>query len=170
MEVGSLRERIIVALLTYKFGQDNVVTDMPITEREVDVKLFGKPISIKTISNRRLTGVKLSWTVDSAKAREFREGYDPGLDMLLVQIVWEGPGGLFYIPVHLQKWLFGHIGREQYIKLPKPGTNPRGVEITQGALSMLVAHTDCKKIAIRWERRDVEYDPYARWVDLWAED
>jgi len=46
MEVGSLRERILIALLIYKFGEENVETDIPITEPEVDVRLFGEPISI----------------------------------------------------------------------------------------------------------------------------
>jgi len=32
MEVGSLREKIIVALLIYKFGQSNIQTEIPITE------------------------------------------------------------------------------------------------------------------------------------------
>ncbi len=45
MEVGSLRERIIAALLIYKFGERNVETEIPITKREVDVKLFAQPIS-----------------------------------------------------------------------------------------------------------------------------
>ncbi len=49
MEVGSAREKIIVALLIYKFGKANVETEVPITEPEVDVKLFGEPVSIKTI-------------------------------------------------------------------------------------------------------------------------
>jgi len=40
MEVGSLRERVIIALLIYKFGQANVETNIPTTEPEVDVKLF----------------------------------------------------------------------------------------------------------------------------------
>ncbi len=47
MEVGSVRERIIVALLIYKFGEANVETEIPITEPEVDAKLFGEPVSIK---------------------------------------------------------------------------------------------------------------------------
>jgi len=41
MEVGSLRERIIVALLIYKFGEENVETEISITEPEIDVKLYG---------------------------------------------------------------------------------------------------------------------------------
>jgi len=73
MEVGSLREKIIIALLIYKFGEENVETEISITEPEVDVKLFGKPISIKTITGKSLSGVKLIWTVDAQKAREFRE-------------------------------------------------------------------------------------------------
>ena len=48
MEVGSLREKIIIALLIYKFGEENVETEIPITEPEIDVKLFGAPISIKS--------------------------------------------------------------------------------------------------------------------------
>ena len=59
MEVGSLHERIIIALLIYKFGEANVETEIPITEPEVDVKLFGEPVSIKTITRKRLSGVKL---------------------------------------------------------------------------------------------------------------
>lgn len=52
MEVGSLREKIIIALLIYKFGEKNVETEIPITEPEVDVKLFGYPISIKTVTGK----------------------------------------------------------------------------------------------------------------------
>ena len=50
MEVGSVREKIIIALLIYKFGEENTKTDISITESEVDVALFNNPISIKTIS------------------------------------------------------------------------------------------------------------------------
>ena len=53
MEVGSLREKILTALLIYKFGRENVQTEIPITEPEVDVILFGQPISIKSITGER---------------------------------------------------------------------------------------------------------------------
>jgi len=36
MEVGLVRERIIVVLLIYKFGEVNVETEIPITQKEVD--------------------------------------------------------------------------------------------------------------------------------------
>ena len=169
MEVGSLRERIIVALLIYKFGEANVETEIPITEPEVDVKLLGESVSIKTITGKRFSGVKLIWTVDPQKAREFQETYYPHYDILLIQINWGDTGGFYYIPLEVQKRLFSKIGREEYIKLPKPGTNPRGVEITKEALSQLVKNKATRIIEIPWQRSKIDYNPYKKWVDCWKE-
>lgn len=170
MEVGSVRERIIVALLIYKFGEANVETELPITEPEVDVKLFGSPLSIKTITGNSFGGVKIIWTVDAKKAKEFRASYHPNCDILLVQINWENEGGLYYIPLSVQKKLFDKIGRKNYIKLPKPGTNPRGVEVTKSALTSLVKDSELKSIRINWQKTTIDFNPYKRWVDLWKED
>ncbi|NWF76402.1 MAG: ThaI family type II restriction endonuclease [Nitrospirae bacterium] len=170
MEVGSVRERIIVALLIYNFGEDNVETEVPITEPEVDTKLFGEPVSIKTITGKSLSGVKLIWTVDAKKAKEFRENYYPYCDILLVQINWNDVGGFYYIPLDVQKRLFDRIGRNNYIKLPKPGTNPRGVEITKEALLNLVRDSKSRSISINWQRTKIEFNSYKRWVDLWREE
>ena len=170
MQVGSLRENIIVALLIYKFGEKDVNTDIPIVEPEVDVKLFEHPISVKTITGKSLSGVKLIWTVDAEKAREFLENYYPRYDMLFVQIVWNDIGGFYYIPIEAQKRLFEKIGRERYIKLPKPGTNPRGVEISKEALSRLVGDKETKVIEVSWQKSDVEYKLYQRWIDYWSEE
>jgi hypothetical protein len=170
MEVGSLRERIIVALLIYKFGGDSVETEIPITEPEVDVRLFGEPVSIKTLTGKGFSGVKLIWTVDAQKAKEFQETYSPHCDILLVQINWNNKGGFYYIPLETQKRLFDKIGKEKYIRLPKPGTNPRGVEITKEALEALVKDRESKVIEIYWQKAKIDYNPYKRWVDYWEED
>jgi len=170
MEVGSLREKIIVALLIYKFGESNVKTDIPITKPEVDAELFGQPVSVKTITGKGFSGVKLIWTVDAQKAREFRENYHPRCDILLVQIVWNAGGGFYYIPLEAQERLFKSVGRERYIKLPVPGTNPRGVEITKEALSQLVQDKETKVIEISWQKSEIDYHPYKRWVDYWREE
>lgn len=169
MQVGSVRESIIVALLIYKFGENNVQTDIPITQTEVDVKLFGQPISVKTITGKRLGGVKLIWTVDPQKAKEFQESYYPSRDVLFVQIVWGGKGGLYYIPLEAQQQLLEKIGNENYIKLPKPGTNPRGAEISQEALLALIRDKETKVIEISWQKPEIDYRPYQRWVDYWSE-
>ena len=170
MQVGSLRENIIVALLIYKFGENNVNTNIPIIEPEVDVELFGQPISIKTITGKGLSGVKLIWTVDAEKAQEFLENYYPRCDILFVQIVWNDIGGFYYVPVEAQRRLFEKIGVKRYIKLPKPGTNPRGVEISKEALSRLVGDKETKVIEMSWQKSDIEYKPYQRWVDYWSEE
>jgi len=165
MEVGSIRERILVALLIYKFGEKNVETEIPITEPEIDAYLFGHPISIKTITG--LGGVKLSWTVDAQKSREFVMNYRPKSDILLAQIVWNGEGGLFYIPLEAQERVFDTMGREGYFKLPKAGTNPRGVEISKDALLGLLLDKETRTIKISWKRSKIDYNPYQRWVDYW---
>ncbi|MBI4378075.1 MAG: ThaI family type II restriction endonuclease [Nitrospinae bacterium] len=169
MEVGSVRERIIVALLIYKFGEVNVETEIPITESEVDAKLFGEPVSVKTITGKSLGGVKLIWTVDAQKVIEFRENYYPSCDILLIQINWGDTGGFFYIPVELQEKVFDKMGRDNYIKLPKAGTNPRGAEITKEALSNLVADKQCQRIVIEWQKTKIDFNPYKKWVDFWKE-
>ena len=59
MEVGSTREKILIALLIHKFGKNNVDTEIPITETEVDVKVYENPISIKTFTEKNFNSVKL---------------------------------------------------------------------------------------------------------------
>lgn len=170
MQAGSLRENIIIALLIYKFGEQNVRTDIPIIAPEVDVEVFGVPVSIKTISGKGLSGVKLVWTVDAQKAREFSETYYPRCDILFVHIIWGGVGGFYYIPLEAQRKLFEEMGRGRYIRLPKPGTNPRGVEISREALLRLIGDKETKSIGISWQKSEIEYDPYRRWIDYWSEE
>jgi len=170
MEVGSARERIIIALLIYKFGGDNVKTNIPITEPEVDVAVFNKLISIKTITGKRLGGVKIIWTVDAQRALQFSENYIPCCDILLVQLNWNDVGWFYYFPRTSQSEILEKIGRERYIKLPKPGTNPRGVEISAEALDMLANHPETKSIQIEWHHRAIDYNPYQRWLELWGKD
>ena len=170
MEVGSIRERIIVSLLVFKFGEENVETEIPITEPEVDVKLFGNPISIKTKSGTSFSGVKLIWTVDATNAIEFQTRYRPSCDMIYVQINWGNNGGLFYFPKKVQEEIFNSLSRDNYIKLPPIGTNPRGVEISSKALQKLVEHKVTKKISIGWKKEEIEFNAFKRWIDLWAQE
>jgi len=146
-----------------------VDTDIKITEPETDVKLFGNPISIKTVTGKGLSGIKIIWTVDSEKARKFRGSYYPSCDLLLININWGGKGGLYLIPLSVQREIFNKLGRNKYIKLPKPGTNPRGVEFSKEAILRLIEHPYTSSIGIEWNRSEIEYDPYRRWVDYWKE-
>lgn len=170
MEVGSLREKVIIALLIYKFGEDNIHTSVPITKAEIDVIVFNNPVSIKTITGKNLGGIKLIWTVDANSALEFMNYYVPSCDMILVNIIWNDEGSFYYIPIEVQRETFKKLGKEKYIKLPKPGTNPRGVEMSKDALVALVNHKLTKRIPINWIKSEIEYRPYERWVELWSEE
>jgi hypothetical protein len=171
MEVGSLREKIIIGLLIYKYGEQNIDVNIPITEPEVDVRLFGKPISIKTITGQG--GVKAVWTVDAESARGFISNYVPKADILLVQIQWGKIGNFYYIPLETQLIVFQELGRDRYFNLPKPGTNPRGVEFSKEALVTLQGEKGVEAIDINWKHSDSKVaiiEAYRRWVDYWREE
>lgn len=170
MEIGSARERIILALFIYKFGEENVDTNIPITQPEVDVKVLEQQISIKTITGATINGIKLIWTVDAEKATHFISNYKPICDMVLVQINWGSIGYIYFIPKNAQEVIFSELGNTGYLKLPKPGTNPRGVELSRNAVDKLLNHNSTRKIKISWNRQDMEYKSYDRWIEYWNED
>lgn len=110
MEVGTLREQILVALLIHKFGEDSVNLDIPVTEHEVDVQVKGHPLSIKTITaqSKGTPAVKIVWTVDWEQVKGFTESYQPKCDMLLVIIRWGGTGGFYGIPLQARREVKRH--------------------------------------------------------------
>lgn len=167
MEVGSMRERIIIALLIHRFGEKYVKTDLPIHEPEVDVIVDEMPISIKTITGKRIGGVKLIWTVDREQAIRFGNEYIPTCDMLLVHINWDGEGGLYLFSKDLQSQVLNQMGPSVYLTLPKPGTNPRGVEMSKGAIRLLSTHPQSLVIPVHWEKKEISFDPFERWLELW---
>ena len=170
MEIGSARERILIAFLIYKFGDKDIDSDIPITFPETDVMVFNKPLSIKTFSNTTIKGVKLIWTTDQSKIKEFVDTYKPECDMLLVHINWSITGGVYLITKECQNEILQKCGNQNYFKIPKEGTNSRGVEISDEAIRDCVAHTSTKYIAIDWVRdENVLYNQYERWIELWKE-
>ncbi|MGB8226485.1 MAG: ThaI family type II restriction endonuclease [Sedimentisphaerales bacterium] len=172
MEVGSLREKILVAMLIHFFGNENVETEIPITKSEVDVKVFDTPISIKTVTTkgRSLGSVKIIWTVDAKSSLNFRENYHPSCDLLLVKIKWGNTGNLFYIPLDVQQEVFSCIGRNQYITLPKPMTNPRGATFASSALKEIIENKQTINLEIFWKKQEIVYETYKRWTDMWEEE
>lgn len=168
MEVGSVREKIISSLLIYNFGAENVNTEIPITEPEIDVVVGNKSLSIKTITKDG--GVKAVWTVDAQSSKRFIDNYTPKCDIILVQIWWGfEKDSFFLIPLSVQEEIFRNIGKNKYLKLPKEGTNPRGVEFSKEAINLMMENPQTLKIKIRWDKGDLKYDVYKRWVEYWNE-
>jgi len=166
MQAGSAREPIIIALLIYKFGEQNVETKIPITEPEIDVKLFGNPISIKT-KTKDFSGIRLKWTSDTQKSIEFSKEYSPSCDMIFVHIKWNNVGGFYFIPKEIQIETLRSMGYKNYIKL-STGTNNRGPAFTSTAIKQLIDNPRTMRISIDWKKRhDIDFNPYTKWIDLW---
>ena len=167
MEVGSLREKIIIALLIYQFGKENVNTSIPITESEKDVIVKNISYSVKTITGNGR--VKAVWTVDASSANNFINKYKPNCHILLIRINWEKRGGLYLITIEVQEETCKQMGKEKYLNLPKLGTNPRGVEFAKDAIEKMLLNKKTFKIEIEWKKKKLEYDSYKRWVDYWKD-
>jgi hypothetical protein len=90
--------------------------------------------------------------------------------MLLVQVNWVNTGGFYLFSKESQIEILEKLGRAEYIKLPKAGTNPRGVELSAKALDALSQHPQTLKFPIQWQRTIAEYNPYRRWLDFWQEE
>lgn len=87
---------------------------------------------------------------------------------MFVHINWGGKGAIYLLSKEGQQEIIAHYGKEFYFKLPKQGTNPRGVEITNEAINQLVEHPTTKKVEIDWNRDEsIEYNSYDRWIDEW---
>ncbi|MDI6730799.1 MAG: ThaI family type II restriction endonuclease, partial [Candidatus Altarchaeum sp.] len=152
------------------FEERNVQTEIPITKAEIDVIVYNNFISIKTITGRNFEGVKLIWTVDKVKAKEFLDNYSLSCDIVLVQINWNNIGRFYYIPREVQTEVFKKLGRTKYIKLPVEGTNPRGVEISTEGLMNLIEHKETLKIPINWTKENIDFKPFQRWLEFWQKD
>lgn len=169
MEVGTVREQVIIALLIRYFGRDNISIGH-ITEAETDVSVFGIPISIKTITKTAYSGVKAVWTVDPAAIVRFVNSYRPNCAIILVRIHRTGgTGGFHFIPLEVQQAIFNEYGKDRFFKIPRLDTNPRGVEFDKDALRAMASHADSVFFPITWTRTNIEYDIYQRWVDAWKE-
>ncbi|MCK5720407.1 MAG: ThaI family type II restriction endonuclease, partial [Thiomargarita sp.] len=84
---------------------------------------------------------------------------------------WNQKGGIYFLTKEAQKEVLQEYGKDFYFKLPKKGTNPRGIEITNKAINKLVEHNSTKKIEINWIRSNsIKYNSYDKWVEHWKND
>jgi hypothetical protein len=155
MEKGSVRKRYLIDFLIEYFGEDRVKTTFSGDVLGVDLKINSLPVKIKTITGKG--AVKITWTTDKDKLDDFISDYTPVCGILLVRINWEmdeknRPSGLFWIPIEVQNKICKKLDMEKYLKLPKRGTNSRGVPFSKQALDLLLKDKDTKHIEINWRR------------------
>ena len=170
-EVGVHRERAVIALLKKYFGEENVDDD-PGQKPELDVRLFGLQISIKTITGD-LGGIKASWSGDENTTDGFIETYAPSCDIILVQIpdfkAGRHDGFFFLIPLSVQEEILGVLGNNGYLKKLRAGTNNRGIEFDREAMQRMTKHAETRCIVIPWaEDIDLEFDPITEWIKRWS--
>lgn len=177
MEIGTLREQILIAMLWYVYGEDRIAINDSINQPELDVRIDDQPISIKTgisHSKQGIPSIKAIWTVDSKKAQEFLNSYQPSADILLAIVRWQNEGGLYVIPIEVQQEILDELGRMRYLKLPKQGTNPRGVEFSKQAIQKWLDDNRTVRLNIIWQRPPQSAEarqrmPYQYWLELWQQ-
>ncbi|RNJ79813.1 MAG: type II restriction endonuclease subunit R [Nitrosopumilus sp. B06] len=170
MEIGSVRERVIIALFRHYFGREKVIDDIPITETETDVIVHGRSISIKTKTGQHYGGIKAVWTVDWERIEEYVSQYHPAVDLIIARITWgSNDGGLYLIPLQVQKNIFAELGVEGYLKIPKKNTNPRGVEYSKAALESMFSDDGIRRLEIEWVRSVENVDVFEKWERYWEE-
>lgn len=190
MEAGVLREKVLIALLIYKYSKDKVNYNISTTESETDVQVDGHCVSIKTVtlqSPTTIPTVKVSWTVDAQSADDFVKKYKPKCDILLAVICRDKSVqqseqsnasqrglGLYIIPIEVQLKVLQALGHDKYLKKPKQGTNPRGIEFSKEAMRNILFHGDTKYLPISWvlprSYEELQERSYEQWVELWCKD
>ena len=162
MEVGSLREKILISCLLKRFGENNVNTNFGVSESSKDVKIFDDVISIKTFSNDGYGGLKVFWASDNQTVNKTINNYKPQHSLLITQIKWgKKEGGLYYVPLSVQNEYFEEYGVEKYLKI-NSGNN-RGISIDKEILISMLNNPKTKKIEIEWTFNEEPINIYDRW-------
>ena len=131
---------------------------------DIDCYIDSEPLSIKTISYNG--SIRLKWTSNAVKAKQFIDSYEPQSDILVVRIVWGKAGEVRLIPLSLQKQVFNQIGVETYL-LYSGATNTRGVNLSPKAEVILNSNPESTSLPISWKRSNEVIDPIDKWVSYW---
>lgn len=161
--VGLLREQVVLGMLIAFLGGSNVRISESGVEADIDCHVDNQPLSIKTVSFSG--GLRLKWTSNAVKAREFMQAYQPLSDLLVIRIAWGNSGSVRYIPLSSQQSTF-HRLRERYLDY-RAGTNTRGVNLSAEAEASLNRHPDSIALPVSWQRSEVNVNPVDKWVEYW---
>ena len=161
--VGLLREQVILGMLIAFLGEANVRQVESGVAADIDCYVDDQPLSIKTVSQSG--GIRIKWTSNAVRAREFMSTYLPRSDLLVIRIAWGEHGSIRYIPLAVQQSTFGRLGT-RYLDY-RASTNTRGVNLSAEAESALNGAPECRSLPVFWRRSDVVVNPVDKWVEYW---
>ena len=166
-EVGNLRESVLIGMFMAFLGESRVSPDTEVVE--ADCAIGNIPLSIKTVTGKALNNVRIKWTVDQERVREFIDAFAPGCDLLIVRILWDTEGRISYIPLEAQQRVFAALGKGHYLDY-RPGTNTRGINLSRAALTELEQSAESVIAPLQWFRSVEPQSLYDRWVSYWQDD
>jgi len=137
MEIGMAREKDLIAVLTYSMGFA-VKSDIDNAETR-DMEVHGLNVSIKHLSNKMGTPVKIKWTsADSAVEKDVHElinGSDDSYPNLLIVYIHDNTIKIVCISSETNKNVIKRLQRNAF--LIRSG-NSRGIEYSKDAMKELI--------------------------------
>jgi len=164
--VGLLREQVILGMLIAFLGEDRIDLVKGGVNPDTDCFVDSEPLSIKTVSLSG--GLRLKWTSNAVKAREFMDTYQPSAHLLVVRVVWGGVGSMRLLPLDSQRRVFKQMGLARYLEY-RGTTNTRGVNLSPQAESALLRDPQAVSLAVSWHRSEATMNPIDKWVTYWRQ-
>lgn len=163
MEVGKDRETALIILLDVALGATSDYCpicdeDIDPMEKEIDVRIFGVDVSIKTrkMTNKNpnlLQSFKVTWSSDRMECDTYIRNFEPHYDIMYLPIPWGYENNLYYFTQVAQRDVIKHLGRDQYFKIGA-GKDPKGVAISDQAVRLLSNHETTLRLPIKWKNFD----------------
>jgi hypothetical protein len=164
--VGLLREQVIIGMLVAFLGEGIVKVVKSGVNPDIDCVVDSEPLSIKTVSLSG--GIRLKWTSNEVKAKEFMKNYRPTSNLLIVRVSWGETGSIRFIPLDSQKSTFDKIGVERYLDY-RGTTNTRGVNLSPEAEDALNRNIQTVSLSVTWQKSSVVVNPIDKWTKYWKE-
>lgn len=164
--VGLLREQVILGMLIAFLGEQRIKLIESGVNPDIDCFVDSEPLSIKTVSFSG--GIRLKWTSNAVKAKEFIDTYEPIGNLLVIRITWGQTGSMRFLPLDLQQQVFSQIRVTRYLEY-RGATNTRGVNLSPEAESALIRHPQSVSLPILWQRSETVVNPLDKWIGYWRE-
>jgi hypothetical protein len=170
LECGKMRERFLIYLLSRFVGEDAQRCDVDdssigVVERGKDVIMFGREVSIKTISHGKagFNQLKISWIEDKAMSIVLQAEWKPEFDLLLCRLKWDAADeGLYYISKQVQESVLLDGG--DFLKVS--AGYGKGTSLAKEACEALISHPQTLKLPIKMPKENRDENAISQFLDL----